>query len=1291
MSNYMDEIAPDVVSPHDLGNRQDVPLKYLDTAIALYDFPGTQPSHLPLTIGDTVYILSKSETGWWDGVILHTSGELIRGWFPHNYIRSVNYVQPVLNKLKDNKEIDTITAANTAANVLIPSFTSLLQKNLLDSEKNSPMNSTRKNSAVSFASSETSLAPDLKTIPNLHSAQNHSVSNSILSKGSVDSRSYTDSAEAEKAAEDFSKCNNRPVIWLPRCTPDGDIIYYSPELNLYCDSDLTYSTFDPSISTNFEIPLEEVMNETSVNTNIKDLAESFFNGRASTFNFGLRSSNAYSMNSQSSTGTSLTYHNFSQPLFTMNKLFYQHREDLSRWSEINNEFKNLLDLSFKALRDNNKQLFSTQFTRLNKVLMQIMYAARLIQKDFSETKYEDSIKRKIKRITTAFSQVYINGLLHLNVMHHSPDTTDGQLFSFEISRLNKSTSLATNSVSTSMSSTNSTVRENELNSLDSSNQRLTLNSESFGSYMSQIEYEVYIIKKNTDSLIKVFIKLSKGKKIKYSDYDNSDVSEDEGEERYDIMPQVHPRFLSDELNGGNWCNPFFPSTNPVLNISGDELKNHHRSKQIIDNQSYQAIQGIIKEILKVHHEIMQLLKEENQHKYYNNSLKSERNTQILRLMYKYLHNTSSIMDYLESLDFTLFCLIEMSKTDSEGPEILKKSKADNFNSSLTFAYPVVLEFFKLKQEFHDFISKIFMLAQSLTLEDPEVFKGLKDSDQIFINKDVLKLPSEKATILLSDILVEQLNEVNGNAISQNTDTRFSEQLSDGVRLCDTILSVVLQLIDERDSILNYATRVMHEDFNVQLLIAERNNTISSDKTDEANTYYARQKNSKDTPWYLEGDEEYDLLFDIKGNVKGGTKEALICHLTHHDLFDSNFNTAFLLTFATMMSLNEFINFLITRFNIEAPEGLSYDEYNTWISKKQNTIRLRVLNVMKLLLEKHWAKSYYNEQVIRRWLAFVQTPPVQAYSIGKTLQSHLQDLLNNIQVCIERAPSIAEVRPPAPLFKGGFSLKKVKLLDIDYIELARQLTLKEFKLYSNISKYACLAKVWGKKSGVIEDITSITEFIRFSNQLTNFVAYMILRKADVRKRVQLIRYFVQVAEKCRLYNNFSSMTAIISALYSSPIHRLKKTWKFVTADILALLQNMNKLMNSSRNFNEYRDMLKFVGSEPCIPFFGVFLSDLTFVYHGNPDFLMNRPKMLNFAKRSKTCEIVQGIDRFKISGYNLLEVPEFQKFLKEWFEKCPTIDEQYQLSLAIEPREPHNPSTSSTLRSLKQSITTRQLK
>ena len=75
----------------------------------------------------------------------------------------------------------------------------------------------------------------------------------------------------------------------------------------------------------------------------------------------------------------------------------------------------------KALKDQNRQLFSTHFTRLNKLVVLIYGAARLNQDDYVDTKYEASAKRKLKRICASFAQIYINGILHLSVLHYSVD------------------------------------------------------------------------------------------------------------------------------------------------------------------------------------------------------------------------------------------------------------------------------------------------------------------------------------------------------------------------------------------------------------------------------------------------------------------------------------------------------------------------------------------------------------------------------------------------------------------------------------------------------------------------------------------------------------------------------------------------------------------------------------------------------------------------------------------------------------------------------------------------------
>ena len=75
------------------------------------------------------------------------------------------------------------------------------------------------------------------------------------------------------------------------------------------------------------------------------------------------------------------------------------------------------------------------------------------------------------------------------------------------------------------------------------------------------------------------------------------------------------------------------------------------------------------------------------------------------------------------------------------------------------------------------------------------------------------------------------------------------------------------------------------------------------------------------------------------------------------------------------------------------------------------------------------------------------------------------------------------------------------------------------------------------------------------------------------------------QKCRNLNNYSTLTSIISALGTAPIHRLGRTWGQVSGRTSAVLEQMRRLMASTKNFGEYRETLH-LANPPCIPFFGM---------------------------------------------------------------------------------------------------------
>jgi hypothetical protein len=146
-------------------------------------------------------------------------------------------------------------------------------------------------------------------------------------------------------------------------------------------------------------------------------------------------------------------------------------------------------------------------------------------------------------------------------------------------------------------------------------------------------------------------------------------------------------------------------------------------------------------------------------------------------------------------------------------------------------------------------------------------------------------------------------------------------------------------------------------------------------------------------------------------------------------------------------------------------------------------------------------------------------------------------------------------------------------------------------------------------------------------------------------------------------------AIRSALDSTSIARLKKTWEYVSGKYRAMWEPIYRATDSQRNFAEYRQRLKTTVA-PCLPFLGVYLTDMTFIDDGNADRRISPGGqwLINFDKYVKITRILNEIEQFQIS-YKLLEVEEIQSFLKKTLDTVEQDDQVfYEKSLKREPKE-----------------------
>lgn len=361
-----------------------------------------------------------------------------------------------------------------------------------------------------------------------------------------------------------------------------------------------------------------------------------------------------------------------------------------------------------------------------------------------------------------------------------------------------------------------------------------------------------------------------------------------------------------------------------------------------------------------------------------------------------------------------------------------------------------------------------------------------------------------------------------------------------------------------------------------------------------------------TPPYLKLDHEGEIAYDMKVNppqLRGGTLTGLVEQLTRHDRLDSPFNNTFLLTYRSFTTASELFEMLVKRFIIQPPFGLTQEDYQKWVDKKQKPIRFRVVNILKSWFDNYWMENNdeAGSHLLSRVYSFAKDSIATTGTPGSgPLMTVVEQRLRGQDTSAKRLVLTLKTSTPVPIMPKN--MKKLKFLDIDATEFARQLTIIESRLYGKIKPAECLNKTWQRKVAPDdpEPAANVKALILHSNQLTNWVAEMILTQSDVKKRVVVIKHFVSVADvsyplpatkhrylfsqKCRMLNNFSTLTSIISALGTAPIHRLNRTWHQVNARTQSILEHMRRLMGSTKNFGEYRETLH-LANPPCIPFFG----------------------------------------------------------------------------------------------------------
>jgi son of sevenless-like protein len=290
-----------------------------------------------------------------------------------------------------------------------------------------------------------------------------------------------------------------------------------------------------------------------------------------------------------------------------------------------------------------------------------------------------------------------------------------------------------------------------------------------------------------------------------------------------------------------------------------------------------------------------------------------------------------------------------------------------------------------------------------------------------------------------------------------------------------------------------------------------------------------QPNVEETPEFLRLDHEGEISYDHKASarlevgapvsppqLRGGTLAGLVEQLTRHDRLDPAFNNTFLLTYRSFTTASELFEMLVKRWSIQPPHGLAKEDYQTWVDIKQKPIRFRVVNILKSWFDNYWMEGNDEEAriLIQRVYNFAKDHVATTSTPGAApLMTSVEQRSRGPDMPTKRLVLTLNAQTPQPILPKH--MKKLKFLDIDATEFARQLTIIESRLYGKTRPTECLNKTWQKKlaPGEPDPASNLKAVILHSNQLTNWVAQMILTQQDVKRRVIVIKHFVNVADVC----------------------------------------------------------------------------------------------------------------------------------------------------------------------------------
>ncbi|KAL1228787.1 Son of sevenless [Trichinella spiralis] len=472
-------------------------------------------------------------------------------------------------------------------------------------------------------------------------------------------------------------------------------------------------------------------------------------------------------------------------------------------------------------------------------------------------------------------------------------------------------------------------------------------------------------------------------------------------------------------------------------------------------------------------------------------------------------------------------------------------------------------------------------------------------------------------------------------------------------------------------------------------------------------------------------------------VRGATLLKLVERLTYHMYVDPKFVRTFLTTFRSFCAPSELLQLLIERFDIPDPSAgtmaaallsetenksnMDVSEFDSLLRESLKRlrkeyiqpVRIRVLNIIRQWIDHHWYDFDQDAELLANLKHFLKRIET-VHTVVKWTRS-LQNIIDRKMETCEESKGFQFASDPPPIeMHLAIIPEEYDLMTLHPIEIARQITLLEFDLYRAVKPIELVGAAWTKKD---KDKRSpqLLKLIQHSTKFTYWLEKCVVECGNLNERVAVMNRILEIMCIFQELNNFTGLIEIYGVLESSAIHRLYHTWERLDPKLLKVFEEVKQILSDAHH-KLIRERLRSI-NPPCVPFFGMYLTNIIFLEEGNPIFLKmplssqsseadstthdcEKPTLISFAKCRKIADIITEIQMYQNQPYCLILEPSMrQSFFvdmgcilsisQHFFESLNPLQGfsskndleayLYNRSLEIEPKETDKPPNFAPLR------------